>query len=96
MSEYHVVIKFSDLKNDSAEEQNFGNNWGLFIDLDDDIMTYKKKTDIYIDLEDNTNVDNKNNNSNHTNNNFDYLHGVLNITLVIIISITFICIVFYI
>lgn len=95
MSEYKFIINFSDFKNDSDVPQNFGNDWGLFIDLDDDNMTSKKETHVYIDIEDNSNID-KNNNSNHTNNNFDYLYGVLNTTMVIIISITFICIVFYI
>ena len=92
MSECICVNTFSDFKNESMEPENFGNDWGLFIDLDDDNMIQEKDPHIFFDLESENNLytDCKRKN---TNNYFDYLYHLLKITLFAFISATFICIV---
>jgi len=93
MSECICVNTFSEFKNESMETENFGNDWGLFIDLDDDNMIQEKESYIFFDLESENNlyIDCK---RKHTNNYFDYLYHLLKITVVAFISFTFICIMF--
>jgi hypothetical protein len=92
MSKCSNIITFSEFKTDFVEPQIFGNDWGLFIDLDEDIVKTKEN---YVSLD--VETDNKlyDDGKNHTNNYFDYLYECFKITTVIIISVLFIFIIFY-
>ena len=94
MSEYICVITFSDFKNESMETQNFGNDWGLFIDIDDDNTNQKKETYIFFDLESENNLYTDWNSTNK-NNYFDYLYYFSKIAVGVFISAIFICVVIY-
>jgi hypothetical protein len=93
MNEGDTIITFSDLNNQSVEPQIFGNDWGLFIDLDEDIVKPKENY-IYLDLETENNVYTDYNFKN-TNSSFNNLYKLLNTTMIIVISSVFICIIFY-